>query len=314
MAYVEIQKKGNKKYFYLTKSVRIANNKWRKERIYLGDKKPSDSVINKKLKEIEKKYEDYKFENYDYLDKEEVELLEDLKSGFAEWKEKTPDSVIKKTNENFVVKYTYNTNAIEGNKLTLRQTAQILIDKVIPAGVRTKDYNEAVNGKEALKFIENYEKDFNHQFLLKLNEVITKNTDVFYSGRIRPIQVSITGSDHEPPSPEKLNYYLGRLYNWYNKNKNKMHVFELAVIVHARLTWIHPFEDGNGRTSRAVMNFILKRSGYPMFFIPDEKRETYYNALGEADKKNYKKYVKIMLKLVHEQIKEIIKLKNNSKN
>ncbi|HIG98741.1 TPA: hypothetical protein HA231_04940, partial [Candidatus Woesearchaeota archaeon] len=70
---------------------------------------------------------------------------------------------------------------------------------------------------------------------------------------------------------------------WYSANKNKLHPFELVALAHAKLTWIHPFEDGNGRTVRTLMNFMLMQRGFSMFFIPFEKREEYYRSLDLAD-------------------------------
>jgi prophage maintenance system killer protein len=124
--------------------------------------------------------------------------------------------------------------------------------------------------------------------LEKVNEILTKNTDVVYGGRIRFFEVKIEGSKHVPPSNEEVKKHLLNMYKWYSANKNKLHPFELATMIHAKLTWIHPFEDGNGRTSRAVMNWILMKNGLPMFFIPFEQREEYYMTLEEADKDNFK--------------------------
>ena len=89
----------------------------------------------------------------------------------------------------------------------------------------------------------------------------------------------------------------------YSANKNKLHPFELSTLIHAKLTWIHPFEDGNGRTARTVMNFILMKKGFPMFFIPFEKREEYYQSLDIADRGAYKEYTSGMLRLIIDQIR-----------
>ena len=86
-------------------------------------------------------------------------------------------------------------------------------------------------------------------------------------------------------------------------DKNKLHPFELACMVHSKIAWIHPFEDGNGRTARAIMNFILMEKGYPMFFIPYEKREQYYNSLELFDKGDVKSNVSETLKLIIDQIR-----------
>ena len=305
MTYIESIKRGKKEYFYLTKNIRIGKNKWKKIRQYIGDEKPSKEEIRKYAKEIENKAKKeglikYK---YAYLLDEDTETLQDLKEGYKEWLKHTPPSIKKKLNEDFVIRFTYHTNAIEGNRLTLRQTALILKDKVIPSGVRAEDYNEAINGKECLEFLKSNKGELNNYLLEKVNGILTKNTDVVYSGRIRFFDVKIEGSNHTPPKSQDVKKHLLNLYKWYSANKIKLHPFELAAIIHAKLAWIHPFEDGNGRTARAIMNFILMKKGYPMFFIPYEKREQYYNALETADKGNYKSYVKKMLSLVIDQIR-----------
>ena len=233
----------------------------------------------------------------------DAETLQDLKESYKDWVKKTPESVRRKFYDDFVIRFTYNTNAIEGNRLTLRQTALILKDKVIPSGVRASDYHEAVNGKECLEYLKSYKGELNNKLLEKVNGILTKNTDVVYGGRIRFFDVKIEGSKHVPPPNEEVKKHLLNMYKWYSANKNKLHPFELATMIHAKITWIHPFEDGNGRTSRAIMNWLLIKNGYPMFFIPFEKREEYYMTLEEADKANFKEYVSCMLRLIIDQVK-----------
>ena len=308
MTYIEKIKRNRKDYYYLTKNVRISRNRWKKIRVYLGDKKPSKDEVARNALEIEEKAKkeglpETSTSGFSYLSSRDFETLQDLKEGYKTWLKQIPASVKEKLNEDFIIRFTYNTNAIEGNRLTLRQTALILKDRVIPSGVRAEDYNEAINGKECLDFLKTYREDFRQEFLLKVNEILTKNTGVVYGGRIRFFDVKIEGSKHVPPPYAELKKRLLNLYKWYSTAKRKLHPFELAVIVHARLAWIHPFEDGNGRTARAIINFILMRRGYPMFFIPYEKREAYYAALEKADKGNYKGYVAEMLSLIIDQVR-----------
>lgn len=305
MTYVEAIKQGKKEYYYLTKNIRIGINKWRKIRAYLGSKKPTKEDIQKYAKKIEFLEERAGLikPDYAFLSDEDAETLQDLKEGYKEWLRKTPESIKKKLYEDFVIRFTYHTNAIEGNRLTLRQTALILKDKVIPSGIRASDYNEAINGKECLEYLKTYKGGINDSFLEKVNELLTKNTEVVYGGRIRFFDVQIQGSTHVPPKHEEVKKHLLNMYKWYSANKNKLHPFELATIIHAKIAWIHPFEDGNGRTARAVMNWILMQKEYPMFFISFEKREEYYFFLEEADKDNYKKYVAGMFGLVIDQVR-----------
>ena len=304
MAYVEIIKRNKKEYFYLTKNIRLGLNKWKKVRIYLGDKQPTKEELAQSTKKIEAESKQFiKKSEYAYLSEHDAETLQDLKESYTEWLKQIPKSVREKLNEDFVIRFTYHTNAIEGNRLTLRQTALILKDKVIPSGVRAEDYNEAINGRECLEYLKSYNGDLNKHFLEKVNGILTKNTGVVYGGRVRFFDVQIHGSTHLPPKHEEVKKHLLNLFKWYNVNKNKLHPFELAAIIHARIAWIHPFEDGNGRTSRAIMNFILMKKGYPMFFIPFEKREPYYQAIEKADKNDNESYITEMLNLIIDQIR-----------
>ena len=304
MTYMETIKRNNKEYYYLTKNVRLNLNKWKKIRIFLGDKKPPQEELKKRAKEIENKSKPFlKLSNYAHLSEQDAETLQDLKEGYKTWLKYIPKSVKEKLNEDFVIRFTYHSNAIEGNRLTLRQTALILKDKVIPSGVRAEDYNEAINGKECLEYIKNYKGDLNTKFIEKINGILTKNTGVVYGGRIRFFDVRIQGSTHTPPPHTEVKKHRLNLFKWYSANKNKLHPFELAALVHAKLTWIHPFEDGNGRTARTAMNFILMKKGFPMFFIPFEKREEYYQSLDMADKGDYATYVSNMLQLIIDQVR-----------
>jgi len=305
MTYIETIKRGKKDYHYLTKNIRIAQNKWKKVRIYIGDKKPTKQEIIKYTKDIEEKARKQGFTKpkFTFLSPENTETLQDLKESYNEWLKQIPQSVKQKMNDDFVIRFTYHSNAIEGNRLTLRQTALILKDRVIPSGVRAQDYNEAINGKECLDYLKSYKGDLNNKLLEKINGILTKNTGVVYGGRIRFFDVKIEGSTHVPPKHEEVKKHILNLFKWYSANKNKLHSFELAAIIHAKLTWIHPFEDGNGRTARAIMNFLLMKKEYPMFFIPFEKREAYYQSLEIADKGNYVGYISRMLRLIIDQIR-----------
>jgi len=304
MTYIETIKRNNKEYYYLTKNVRLSLNKWKKIRIFLGNKKPSQEELKKYAQEIDGKSKPFlKASNYAYLLEHDAETLQDLKESYSTWLKHIPKSVKEKLNEDFVIRFTYHSNAIEGNRLTLRQTALILKDKVIPSGVRAEDYNEAINGKECLDYIKSYKGELNTKFLEKINGILTKNTGVVYGGRIRFFDVQIQGSTHVPPSHAEVKKHMLNFLKWYSANKNKIHPFELAALVHAKLAWIHPFEDGNGRTARTVMNFILMKKGFPMFFIPFEKREEYYQSLDIADKGEYKEYTSNMLRLIIDQVR-----------
>ena len=279
-------------------------HKWKKIRIFLGDKKPSKEELKKHAQEIEDKSKPFsKLSNYTYLSEHDAEILQDLKESYSTWLKQIPKSVKEKLNEDFVIRFTYHSNAIEGNRLTLRDTYLIIKEKQIPSGAPPKDYNEAINGREAFEFIKNYKGKFTVEFLEKVNGILTQNTGVVYPGRVRFFQIKIEGADHVPPEPEEVRPLLKKMIHFYYENKRKIHPFVLACLIHAQFVEVHPFEDGNGRTGRALMNWILMQAGYPKMFVPVKLRQKYYEGIDLHNKKDFKGYCEKMFEVVMEQFK-----------
>jgi Fic family protein len=309
VAYVETQKRGDKTYYYITKNVRIGISKWKKVRKYIGTEKPTDKKIKSTILEIEK---EIKLLNFDtksdsFISKHNLEFLEDVKASYDSWLKKTPKSVQKKTNDNFIIRFTYDSNAIEGNRLTLRETGLVLKDKLMPSGARAKDVQEAINGRKCMDYLLKYEGVVNGSLIKKINKILLNDIeDVVYSGRYRFFGVDITGTTYKPPHEKEVNRLMTNLIKNLKNNTDKYHPFELACFFHIEFVRIHPFEDGNGRTGRSIMNYILRSKGYPMLFIPIEKRLQYYEAIDKYNEGNKKGYYADMFLIIRDQLKEIV--------
>lgn len=309
MVYLEkIERKGKgkgKTYYYVTKNFRVGDNKWRKIRKYMGDRPPSKEQTRRAVGEIEK--EALKMgivkpaSRYSYLSEEEAEKLQDLKEVFNRWYGKLSAVERKKYEEDFVVRFTYNSNAIEGNRLSLRETSMILTENIIPAGATPNDYNEVINSKDCHEFMKGYDGEFNQKFLLKIHELLTKNTNCEIKGSYRDHEVRISGSDWVPPSHEKVKGEMRKVFQWYYAARKKLHPVELGAILHNKLVRIHPFADGNGRTSRVVMNWILMKNKFPMFYIELREKIKYYESIEEGDKGNDEAIVHYIAKVMMEQ-------------
>ena len=215
-----------------------------------------------------------------------TEKLQDLKEAYNKWYGKLNADDIKKYEEDFIVRFTYNTNAIEGNRLSLRETSMILTENIIPAGATPNDYNEAINSRDCLNFIKNYKGEFNQKFLLKIHQFLTKNTNCKIVGKCRDHDVRISGSDWVPPSSTKIKNELRKIFQWYYSKRKKLHPIELGAILHNKLVRLHPFSDGNGRTSRVVMNWVLMKNKFPMFYVELRDKIHYYEAIEDGDKGN----------------------------
>ena len=131
----------------------------------------------------------------------------------------------------------------------------------------------------------NYEKDLSLQICLFWNKLLLEETKPDIAGKIRNHQVALARSKFMPPMPAELDFLLKEFFDWYNKNKDKLHPVELAALVHLKFVTIHPFSDGNGRISRIMMNFVLKRNKFSLLNIDYGKRNSYYNALERSQVK-----------------------------
>lgn len=182
------------------------------------------------------------------------------------------------------LEYTFESNRIEGNTLTLRETDLVINEGLTVSGKSMREHLEAINHQEAIGYIKQLmEKgfSFSERELLTIHNLILRGIIPEDAGRYRRVQVMIKGSSHMPPQPYIVVKEMEDYFIWYETHKNKMHPVVLAAEMHERLVTIHPFIDGNGRTSRLVMNLILLQHGYVIANIKGDydNRVKYYTAL-----------------------------------
>jgi Fic family protein len=184
--------------------------------------------------------------------------------------------------------YTYESNRIEGNTLTLSETSLVINDGITVAGKTVHEHLEAINHKEAIIFLRDIAsgtEPLSERVIKQLHELILKGSKHHDDrGRYRTVPVTITGTVYLPPQPWQVPKLMEDLLVHYEAKKAHLHPVELAADIHAELVGIHPFIDGNGRSSRLVMNLLLLRAGLPIANISGEKasRMDYYQALNRS--------------------------------
>jgi Fic family protein len=275
VAYTEKKRRNGKTYYYRAVSVRDGDHVG-KERKYLGhDLTPeelakAESAADMELGVLEA-----------LLTLDELQALEELKTSQAA----QPLSTERNRYEAFISMFTHNSTAIEGNTLTLQETASLLFDGITP-GRSIREVNEVLNHRRAFDHLLEHDGDLDRGLILEVHRLAIKDTlreDLTDQvGIYRSVQVYIRGVEWVPASPEDVPKDMATLLAWYSKNRNKVHPLVLAIYFHVGFETVHPFVDGNGRVGRLLMNFILHRNGLPMVNIPNARRNRYYDVLHEA--------------------------------
>lgn len=224
-----------------------------------------------------------------------------------------PTSAVRKLQEQFEIEMTYNSNAIEGNSLTLKETYLVIHEGLTIKGKPLKDHLEAKDHHEALEFLyglvrHDSQPTLSEHLIRQLHQLVVKKTDEEYAGKYRTSNVFIGGADHTPPDALQVTIEMKKLMAWFTKERKRLHPVQLAAFLHHKLVYIHPFFDGNGRTARLTMNIILMRAGYPLVVILKNDRKKYYRALAQADKGNYIPFVGFMAQAVERSLDIYLKM------
>lgn len=208
-----------------------------------------------------------------------------------------PGIVLRKLREALSIEWTYNSNRIEGNTLTLRETQMVLQEGFTVKGKSLNEHFEAKNHETALnhlyEFVEG-KQDLNPKAILVLHGFVLRSIEDDIAGRLRTGNVRIGGANFVPPNAQKVPDLFDELLQFVHENPLQLNTIELATVFHHKFVWIHPFFDGNGRTVRLAMNLMLMNAGFPPAIILATDRKKYYAALNQANNNDYAKLMLLM--------------------
>lgn len=239
--------------------------------------------------------------NYSIIDKKTKYFIQN--------KHLIPDEVIRNYSEAFAVEYTHNSTAIEGNTLTLNETKLLLEDRLSVGGKDLREIYEIVNHNKAFIYANECilkGKKLDKNIVKDIHSILMDN--IMQGGVYRNVDVYISGAKHTPPSPNEAYMQLEAFYYDLEYKKAKLHPVEYAVWTHAEFVKIHPFSDGNGRTSRLLMNYQLIEAGLLPVSIPKEKRLEYFETLeAYACDGDLSAFTELIAKLEEEKLDVYIK-------
>lgn len=225
----------------------------------------------------------------------------DLKKRQLDAKRPMPKYTVQSLREKVILDWTYNSNAIEGNTLTINET-KVVLEGITVGGKTMREHLEVINHRDAISYVESIvrkEEPFSEWQIKNLHRLVLKGIDDEYAGVYRDQQVFISGAVHIPPPPFKVQEQMDALMSWYNGEAQTLHPIVRAAMLHAIFVGIQPFIDGNGRTARLLLNLELMKSGFPPIIIRVENRLAYYNALDKAHtSEDYADFIELVTKEV----------------
>lgn len=309
MVYIYKKLVGAKTYYYLRVSERKGKKVISKDLAYLGS---SIDEVKKSLDKLPKYKDDirkaYKtmhnfIESNHYLEK--INLLKLKKDEFID--KKLPEleacrlhynAVFQKNNEltkkeilkNFIIEFAFNTASIEGNTITLKDTKNLLEEGLTPKDKTLREIYDLQNTEKVFLDVIKSNKKMDHDFIISIHSKLMENIDIRKGYRTTDVRVFQANFKATPAPYVKTDMEL--LLKWYNQNKERFHPFVLAIIFHHKFEKIHPFMDGNGRTGRILLNFIIMINKYPPLIIHKRTRNEYLAVLREADKSELTKVTK----------------------
>jgi Fic family protein len=212
----------------------------------------------------------------------------DEKKEQLDQKRPLPKHTLNSLREKMLLEWTYHSNAIEGNTLTMNET-KVVLEGITVGGKTMREHLEVINHRDAILYVEEIiqkNEPFSEWQIKNLHRLVLKGVHDDYAGVYRDQQVFIAGAQHTPPPHFRIQEEMDILMEWFNGEAQYLHPIERAAKLHAIFVGIHPFVDGNGRTSRLLLNLELMKAGYPPIIFKIQNRLAYYEALDTAHTTN----------------------------
>lgn len=236
------------------------------------------------------------------------ESIKEKKLKYEQNKHKISPITLSSYEKDFELTFTHNSTAIEGNTLTLMETKVVLEDGVSIGGKELREIYEVINHKKAYRYVKKCiaeNKPLDENIVKDLHAILTEN--IMVGGIYRKEEVRISGAGFTPPAGNEMYLQIKNLYEDLKIKENELNPIELAAWTHAEFVRIHPFIDGNGRTSRLLMNYQLLIHGYLPISVAKENRLDYYNVLEQyAVNSDFTPFADFVAQLEEQRLDEYI--------
>ncbi len=289
--YIEKKKIKGKEYYYASISVRSGNTVKSKTVAYLGStamkkqdiQKAMQKISKEKIQKAKNELKETMNQKEEFLNSSQLQKLEQIKSIFTKKMLSLDKALLQDMFRDFKTHYIYNTNAIEGNTISFKETDLLLNANKTPAGKDLREVHDHLNASTVFDYLLKYKPEITKDLIIKIHSMLLENIDV-RRGSFRFHNVRVIGSTFETSDARYVETDMKLLLEWYHKNERKLHPLVLAALFHEKFERIHPFYDGNGRTGRMLLNLILLRFSFPPLIVLNKERMQYYKALDTGHK------------------------------
>jgi Fic family protein len=300
MAYIHTKTINDKKYYTLRISTRKNNKVITKDLCNLGndlskikiedlEKKYKKEIRNsyskiKKFLELGyyiKKAEKLKLKKDNYLDKKQLVEINAILIHFKKHFSKLDKLTKKELLNNFYLNFAVNSTSLEGNTIGLKEAGRLLQEGILPKNKDLREVYDLTNTKKTIELLEDEKSNLGLNLISKVHDLLLENIDSRKGYRNH--EIKIFGQPFKPSPARYVQTDLKLLLDWFEKNKKKIPPLVLAIMFHHKFEKIHPFSDGNGRTGRVIMNYILSSFNYPPLIISRRFREEYLDSINSAD-------------------------------
>ncbi len=306
---VSVRKKriNGKEYLYAEHSFRLPNGNVKKTSKLVKSAEEAKGPETKKyfLRKEEEEYAKYASSKYipDYvLTKQKIEKLELFKAEYRQIIRSLTKAQFKDILDRFTANFTYESNAIEGNSLTLKDVTLFFSHNILPKGKDLREVYDTKNTRDANELLFAGKIKITIADIIKLHSVLVKDTGIQVGFKKIPNFLLMRNVKTTPP--EDVEKEMNALVLWYEKNKGKEHPLKMASEFHGRFEKIHPFEDGNGRVGRILINAILLENGYSPLIIRKTVRGPYFNALDAFDNGHKPKLLRFLLEKMEDTFRK----------
>jgi Fic family protein len=298
----EQKKSRNTAYFYLTERV-LVKGKFKKIQVFIGKNVPTNtrgffSILKEKELALVTKQNPQADSFLLPIHYKKIELAKINWKYFTAQLSKTK---CEKLMSEFAISFIYESNAIEGSRLSQKEVAAIVRKKYVKKSLPRHEVQEAENAVRAFALIQSADFSLTQKNLRRLHSTVTEDLDIPRGFKKEQIIVN----NKQTVSPKDVRPELKKLFSWYKESKRALHPFERALIFHNRFEHIHPFTDGNGRVGRLILNWMLLKDGYGVILFRNRNRVAYFSALDKGDDGRYRSLLTLAIKTYIDTISDV---------